>query len=118
MVKGALFVGWGVVIPGREEVAQKVLNEAMQYLLKLQQEKVLDSFDVVMLEPHGGDLAGFVLAKGDKDAIARLRVSEEFARIVARAQFVHSHVGVVGAHTGAEMQALIRGWDEQMEGLV
>ena len=30
MAKGALFVGWGAIIPGREEAAPKVLNEAVQ----------------------------------------------------------------------------------------
>lgn len=107
MIKGALFVKWGAIIPGREETALKVLNEAMQYLLKLKQKDIIDTFDTVMLEPYGGNLSGFVLVKGEKDTIARLRVSDEFTQLIARVQFVHSHVDVVYAYTGAEMQALI-----------
>ena len=117
MSKGALFVGWGALIPGREEAAQKVLKEAIQYLQRLQQEGAIDSFEAVALEPHGGDLAGFVLVKGDKEIVAELRVSAEFVRITARVQLVHSHVGVVGAYTGAEMQTLFQMWDQQTEEL-
>jgi hypothetical protein len=118
MAKRKLFVGWGALIPGREEAAQKVLNDAIQYLQRLQREGMIDGFETVALEPHGGDLAGFVLVKGDKDAVARLRESEEFLRVTVRVQLVHSHVSVVGAYTGAEMQALFEMWEQQSEELM
>ena len=113
MAQGALFVGWGALLPGREQAAQNVVHEARHYLQQLQQAGTIDSFEAVALEPHGGDLAGFVLVKGDQETVARLRGSEEFVRIVARVQLVHSHVGVVGAYTGAELQALFALWDQQ-----
>jgi hypothetical protein len=117
MAKGALFVGWGALIPGREQAARKVLAEAVQYLQRLQQAGTIDSFEAVALEPHGGDLAGFVLVRGDQEAIAHLRVSAEFTRVAVRVQLVHTHVGVVGAYTGAEMQSLFEVWDRQEEEL-
>jgi hypothetical protein len=117
MASGALFVGWGALIPGREEAAGRVLEEAMRYLDRLQQEGVIDSFEAVALEPHGGELAGFVLVRGDRDRIAQLRVSDDFLRIAARVQLVHRDVGVVGAYTGAEMGALFAMWDRQIEEL-
>ena len=117
MAKGALFVGWGALIPGREGAARRVLNEAVQYLQRLQREGTIDSFEAVALEPHGGDLTGFVLVRGDREAISRMRVSDEFARIAVRVQLVHTHVGVVGAYTGAEMQSLFEEWDRQEEDL-
>jgi hypothetical protein len=117
MAKGALFVGWGALIPGREGAARRVLTEAVQYLRRLQEEGVIDSFEAVALEPHGGDLAGFVLLKGDREAISRIRASDEFTRIAVRVQLVHAHVGVVGAYTGAEMQSLFEVWDRQEEEL-
>ena len=117
MAKGALFVGWGALIPGREAAAQKVLAEAMELLVGLKQAGTIDDFEVVALEPHGGDLAGFVLVKGDKETIAQLRVSDDFLRMGARVQLVHRHVGIVGAFTGAEMGALFAMWDQQIEEL-
>lgn len=113
MAKGALFVGWGAIIPGREEAAPRVLNEAVQWLVRLQHEGRIDGFEAVALEPHGGDLAGFVLVKGDKESLASLRVEDEFLRTMVRVQLVHSKVGVVGAYTGAEMQSLFALWDRE-----
>jgi hypothetical protein len=89
MAKAALFVGWGALIPGREEAAGKVLEGAVAWLTELQRQGRIDSFEPVALGPHGGDLAGFVLVKGDKDAIAELRYSDEFVRISAHIQRVH-----------------------------
>ncbi len=77
----------------------------------------IDSFQVVVLEPHGGDLASFVLVKGDKETVAQLRVSGEFVQLIARMQLVHSKVGVIGARTGAEVRALFKMWDQQSEDL-
>jgi len=67
----------------------------------------------VALEPHGGDLAGFVLIRGDKEEVAKLRGDDEFVRTMVSVQLVHSKVGVVGAYIGAEMQSLFQMWDEQ-----
>jgi hypothetical protein len=117
MAKGALFVDWGALITGREKVAQNVLNDAMHYLQGLQEEGTVDSIEAVALEPHGGDLNGFVLVKGDKETLAHLRVDDEFVRMIVGGQLVHSKVGVVGAYTGAEMQSLFKMWDQQEEKL-
>src|SRR5947207_1210960 len=139
MAKGALFVRWGEIIAGREKAAQTALGNAMQYCMRLQREGRIDSFEVVSLELHGGelmgfvvlkgdkeaiaqlrvdDLMGFVLLKGDKEAIAQLRVDDEFVSVIVGVQLVHRKVGVVGAYMGAEMQLLFAMWDEQEERLL
>ena len=118
MEKGALFVGWGSIITGREKTAAQVLNEAMKYLQTLQNDGKLDALDVVLLEPHGGDLEGFVLVKGDKEFLAKLRVEEEFVKIIVGAQLVHIKVGVVWAYSGREMQSLFQIWGQQEEKLI
>jgi hypothetical protein len=118
MVKGALFVGWGAIITGREKIAPTVLGEAVEYLQRMKKQGVIDSFEVVILEPHGGDLGGFVLVKGEKESIAKLRVEDEFVRLIISVQLVHQKVGVVGAYTDAEMQTLFQTWDEQEEKLI
>ena len=113
METGALFVGWGSIISGREEAAARVLGEAMQYLERLKGEGTIADLEVVLLEPHGGDLEGFVLVKGEREAIARLRIDPEFVKTIVGVQLVHQKVGVVGAHTGAAMGSLLRMWSEQ-----
>ncbi len=117
MTKAALFVGWGALIPGREEAAGNVLEGAIGWLTQLQQQGRIDSFEPVALGAHGGDLIGFVLVRGDRDAIAELRYSDEFVRITAQIQRVHQAVGVVDAFTGPEMGQYFSYWDEPIKGL-
>lgn len=108
MAKGAMFVGWGALITSREKGALNVLND----LQRLQQEGTLDSIEAVALEPHGGDPHGFVLVKGDKESLARLRIDDEFMRMIVGVQLVHSHVRVAWAYTGTERQMLFEMWDQ------
>lgn len=118
MAKGALLVGWGEIIPGREKAAQATLNNAMQYIIRLQQEGKIDRFEVVALEPHGSDLNGFVFITGDRETVAQLRAEDEFVSVMVGVQLVHRNVRVVGAYTGAEMQSLFAMWDEQEDKLL
>ena len=55
MADSGLFIGWGEVVRGREEKAIQVFNESVQYYGGLQQEGRIESFDVCLLEPHGGE---------------------------------------------------------------
>ncbi|MGN7471497.1 hypothetical protein [Brevibacillus sp. SAFN-007a] len=118
MAKGALLVGWGDIIPGREKAAKATLNNAMQYIVGLQQEGKIDRFEVVALEPHGSDLMGFVFITGDKETIAKLRAEDEFVSVIVGVQLVHRNVRVVGAYTGAELHSLFAMWDAQEDKLL
>jgi hypothetical protein len=100
MADGALFIGWGRVVRGREHEALSVFNEDMQFYAELQQKKEIESFEIVLLEAHGGDLSGFVLVKGDPEPLARLRTDPEFRRRMIRAALYVDDLGVVGALIG------------------
>jgi hypothetical protein len=113
MAKGALFVSWGELIPGREETGSKILQDAMTYLGRMQAEGRIEGAEAVILEPVGGTTLGFVLVKGERDTLAALRVSPEFLRIVVGIQLVHRNVAVVWGHTGAEMGQLLGLWAER-----
>ena len=105
MATAALFVGWGPNIPGREQQALQVFGEAVSYWTRLQQAGEIESFEPFQLEPHGGELAGFCVLRGDQEQLARVRVSEEFQRLNTRAQLVVTNFGVVGAVTGEALTA-------------
>jgi hypothetical protein len=117
MPKGALFVGWGTAVRGREQQALQVFQEAMEFNQRLQQQGEIDSFEAVQLEPHGGDLAGFVLMKGDVDKLARVRTNPEFVRLTTRAQLVVDNLGVTGAFLGEELQRLFEDLGQQAAAL-
>jgi len=103
MADHALFVGWGEVVTGREHQATRVFGETMAYFGRLQQEGQITGVEPFFLEPHGGDLGGFFLVRGERDALARVRTSEEFGRVILRAGMVVHRLGLVAATTGGEL---------------
>jgi hypothetical protein len=96
----ALFIGWGAVVRGREKQALQVFQESMEYYGRLQQEGRIEGFDVVLLAPHGGDMNGFVVLRGDRQALEDIRFSDEFERLLVRAASIIDAPGVVPAYTG------------------
>jgi hypothetical protein len=117
MADFGLFIGFGPPIRGRERQAIAVFNEAMQYWTRLQQQGEIESFESVFLEPHGGDLSGFTLVRGDRDKLASIRTSDEFARLTIRAGLITEGFGVVGATLGERIGTLMGVYNEQMDEL-
>ena len=100
MADRAFFIGWGNPVRGREKVALQVFNESVQYWAQLQQTGQIESFEVAMMEPHGGDLAGFAILRGSGAQLNALRPSAEFQKNVTRANLIVENLGVVGAVIG------------------
>jgi hypothetical protein len=107
MAEAGLFVGWGAPVRGRELAGLGVFQESIGYWGSQQEAGAIDSFEVVILEPHGGDLAGFFLIRGSEDQIAALRASEEYARLITRAGMIVERVGAVGAFLGEGLGAAV-----------
>lgn len=117
MADAALFIGWGSVVRGREERALEVFNESLTYYSELQSQHVIDSFEVAILEPHGGDLDGFIFLRGEPSKLEKLRRDDEFQRRTARAQLIVDKVGVVGATIGAGLTSLMSMYRKEVESL-
>jgi hypothetical protein len=117
MADSGLFVGFGLPVRGRERQALAVFNEALQYYGRLQQQGEIESFEPVFLEPHGGDLGGFILLRGDGEKLARVRASDEFLRLSARAGLIVDGFGVVMADLGERLQRQIGLYQEQLDEL-
>lgn len=101
MADAGLFVGWGNAVRGRERTALAVFDEAVEFYTRLQQEGQIEGFEAVLLEPHGGDLVGFFLVRGDREQLARVRLSDEYDRLNVRAELIVENFGVVGAAVGS-----------------
>jgi hypothetical protein len=114
MADSALFVGFGVPVRGREQKAIAVFNEAVEYYTRLQQNGDIESFEPVLLEPHGGELGGFFLLRGDRDKLAHLRSSDEFERLTLRAQLITEHLGVVGGVVGERLMSQVATFAQQV----
>jgi hypothetical protein len=117
MAEAGLFIGWGQVVRGREERALQVFNESIEYWGGLQGDGKIESFEVVLLEPHGGDLAGFALLRGSVDQVNALRADDEFQRRVTRADLIIDSQGVVGALLGEGLQRGIEIYQGEVDDL-
>jgi hypothetical protein len=100
MADSGLFMGWGAPVRGRETVGLGVFNEAIGFWSAQQEAGAIESFETVLLEPHGGDLAGFFLVRGTQEQIAAARASEDFRRLNIRANMIVEGFGFVGAILG------------------
>ena len=102
MADFGLFVGFGAPRTGREVQASKVFGEVMAYYTGLRQSGAVESFEVAILEVHGGDLSGFILLRGSQEQLGRVRSSAEFQRLVTRGGFAVENVGVISALLNSE----------------
>jgi hypothetical protein len=114
MADAGLFLGWGPPVRGREAKGLEVFGEAIQFYGRLQSEGRIESFEPVLLEPHGGELGGFFLIKGSVDQMSALRVDEEFERLTTRASFIVEDIGVVGAYIGDGLARAMGIYQEQI----
>jgi hypothetical protein len=114
MADTGLFIGFGNPVRGRESQAVELFNEAVAWFASLQEEGEIESFEPVFLEPHGGDLGGFILLRGEAEKLATLRVSEEFAQFILRVGLHVENVGVVGADLAERLQSLMAYYTDQI----
>jgi hypothetical protein len=112
MADEALFIGWGEVVRGRESRSLDVFNEALQYYGGLQRDGVIESIDAWFLAPHGGDLAGFFLLRGERERLDEVQRRADFERLLTRAGMVVDRVGVVNAYTGEALGRLVGQFQE------
>lgn len=112
MANYGLFIGFGSAVRGREAKSLERFNEAMQYYARLQQEGTIESWEAALLEPHGGDLGGFFLLRGDMDKLSHLRVDTEFMRLTVRASLIVDNIGVVGALIGDSLNEAVATFPE------
>jgi hypothetical protein len=112
MADEALFIGWGEVVRGRESKAVEVFNESIQYYAQLQQEGRIESVEPWFLAPHGGDLAGFILLRGERAQLDEIQRSAEFERLLTRAGMIVDRTGAINAYTGEALGRLMNQFQE------
>jgi hypothetical protein len=78
---------------------------------------VIEGFETVILEPPGGDIAGFILIRGSEEKLARLRVDDEFVRLSTRASLIVESLGVAGAALGEGLEEAITTYQQAVSEL-
>ncbi len=117
MADEALFLGWGEIVRGRERQAVEVFNESVQYYGQLQQDGAIESFDAWFLAPHGGDLAGFIILRGERERLDEIERTPEFERLQTRAGMIAERTGTLHAYTGEALGRLMGQFQEASEDL-
>ena len=100
MTDRALFVGFGAPVRGREERAVEVFGAFVEMFGRMQSDGRIESMDVSLLDPHGGELGGFFMVHGSQEQCAALTYDEEFRRACTDAALIVENFGVVPAATG------------------
>jgi hypothetical protein len=103
VAEAGLFIGWGPPVRGREKKGLEVFNESVQQWGQYQQDGKIESFEVALLYPHGGDLGGFALLRGTQEGLAALQAEEDFQRMTARASQIIEGLGVVPVAIGDDL---------------
>jgi len=95
-----LFIGWGEVVRGREDRALDVFNETVEFYGQMQSDGRIEDFEVALLQPHGGELAGYAMLRGSQEQMAAVQSDEEFERLMTRASLIVDDLGVIPALIG------------------
>jgi len=105
-----VFFGWGDVKTGREQMAGQLFGEFVQYLGGQQQQGMIESFQAVFLDPHGGDLQGFFLIHGETGKLDALLNSTAWITYVTQASLYLNSVGAIRATTGDVLMERMAVW--------
>jgi hypothetical protein len=114
MADAGLFIGWGKVVRGREGPALDAFNDTIGFFGRLQQEGRIENFEVCLLDPHGGDLDGFMLLRGSSEQMNALHDDDEFLRTMQRADLVVENLGVVRTALGEGIQRIMTIYQEEI----
>jgi hypothetical protein len=110
MDSNAIFFGWNRSIPGRERTSGEHFGEFVSYLDGLKKHDSIDSYDVVFLTPHGGDMNGFFIIRGQNAKLDGVMGSEEWGVHMTRAAMHLEGSGAVRGQTGGLVEGLMRRW--------
>ncbi|MGZ4354126.1 MAG: hypothetical protein ACXVZ4_11315 [Gaiellaceae bacterium] len=112
MTDTALFIGWGPTYPGREHLARKLFDETLEIFEAQKRAGEIESFEPVLLGPHGGELEGFIIVKGDPAKLMELQMREDVQRLRIKAQTLSAHFGIVLATVGDGVKRSFALYDE------
>jgi len=116
MANRVLFVGWNQVVVGREKQAMQLFQKCLEYYTKQKKEGTIESFEPVLLDPHGGDLNGFWLLKGSAQKFAEIRQDSAFLDLAMEAEYCMEGFGMVDGSIGEGLTNALSRWSKFASG--
>jgi hypothetical protein len=114
MADAGLFIGWGEVVRGREDRALDVFNETLEFYGQLQTDGRIEDFEVALLDPHGGELQGYVMLRGSEDQIDAIRRDDDFQRLMIKGSLVVDDLGMIPALIGEGLARAMTMYQEEL----
>jgi hypothetical protein len=109
-----LFIGWGEVVRGREDRALEAFNETVELYGQLQSDGRIESCELALLDPHGGDLLGYAMLRGSEDQIDAVRRDENFIRLMTKASLIVENLGIIPASIGEGLARAMSIYQEEL----
>ena len=97
---------------GKERISAEHFAGITAWFGELQAKGTLTSWEPVFLQPHGGDLGGFFLLRGDPDKLHELTTGDAWEDHTMRASLHLDGFGVVGAYSGAAVGEAMAKWSK------
>jgi hypothetical protein len=116
MSTAVIFYGWNRSVPGREQISAQHFQDYMVYLGGLQTSGAIDSYEVVLLNPHGGDLNGFFLLRGSPEQLNALQETAEYQDHVTRGGLHLEGSGAIRGVTGEGVMEWMGRWAANLPG--
>jgi hypothetical protein len=116
MERNVIFFAWNRSVPGREKTSGKHFEEFVAYLGGLAQAGGIDGFDVVFLDPHGGDMNGFFLIRGASAKLDALTATPEWTEHMTRAALHLQGAGAVRGATSDQAMKRMELWNKHIPG--
>ncbi|HAV63102.1 MAG TPA: hypothetical protein DCY13_12150 [Verrucomicrobiales bacterium] len=112
MSSNVIFFAWNRSIPGRERISAQHFKDFVSFLESLVKNHGIQSFDPVFLNPHGGDMNGFFLIRGEPAKLKEILSSKEWVTHVFRANMHLQGLGVVRGQTGELIKERMELWTQ------
>jgi hypothetical protein len=117
VAESALFIGWGSSRTGREKAAAKLFQDTVATWEGYKTSGAIESYELVLLAAHGGDLTGFALLRGEPEKLDEIKRQPEFRRRLLMASALLEGVGVVEAFVDGGVQRGMETWREVLADL-
>jgi hypothetical protein len=116
MANAAIFIGWTRAYPGHEQAAMKGFGDYINYLTGLQRENRIEGFEPVFLRPHGGDLNGFILVRGDAATLNAVRATDGWKDWETWGGYHLDGFGSIDCMVGSSIADGVARWGKVMAG--
>jgi hypothetical protein len=114
MGSNLIFFAWNRSIPGRERMSADHFQDFVTYLTGLQKNGTIQSFETVFLDPHGGDMNGFFVLRGEAAKLDALLSSTDWTSHMIRATMHLDGSGAVRGYTGESVMERMKLWTESI----